>query len=146
MSIDLLTSEDQLDRNPDPSLRANAVNSPDASLDLSVLISFEEVQSDGEPDLIVELIDLYIADAELRGAVMRDALSKKDEPSLKGAAHSLRGSSANLGARQMAKICEELEHTDWSASFDSLEPLLRQLEQESARVCQVFLTERERRA
>ena len=138
MSIDVVSTIDQTDQ--------SSVDMPDDGLNLSVLTSFEEVQGEGEPDLIVELIDLYVADAQLRAVAMHEALSRKDEPSLKAAAHGLKGSSANLGARLMSEICDELEHTDWSSSFHKLGPLLNQLEQESARVCQLFLAERVRRS
>jgi len=116
-----------------------------ASVDLAVLASYETVRLDGEPDLIVELIDLYLEDAPRRVAVMRESLAKRNWPSVKRAAHSLRGSSGNLGVLQIALICDEIEGIESGDPFPSIAALLSCLEQELEQVLQVFLAERQRR-
>jgi len=116
-----------------------------ASVDLAVLASYEKIQLDGEPDLIVELIDLYLEDAPRRVAVMRESLAKRNWLSVKREAHSLRGSSGNLGALQMALICDEIEGIESGDLFPSIEPLLSCLEQELEQVLHIFLAERQRR-
>jgi len=115
------------------------------AVDLAVLHSYENIQLDGEPDLIVELIDLYLEDARRRLAVMKLSLAKRDWLSVKREAHSLRGSSGNLGALQMALICDEIEGLDSRDPFPSVEVLLDCLEQELEQVFNVFLAERQRR-
>ena len=115
------------------------------AVDLAVLASYEEIQLDGEPDLVVELIDLYLEDAPRRVAVMRDSLAAMNWLSVRREAHSLRGSSGNLGALQMALICDELEGRESGDLSPSVEALLSCLEEELARVRQVFLAERLRR-
>jgi HPt (histidine-containing phosphotransfer) domain-containing protein len=95
------------------------------AVDLTVLASYEKVQLDGEPDLIVELIDLYRDDAPRRVAVMQESLAKKNLPSVKREAHSLRGSSGNLGALHMALICAEIEGIESGDQFASIAELLR---------------------
>lgn len=116
-----------------------------ADMDLSVLTSFEEVQEEGEPDFVVELIDLYLEDTPRRIAAMKATVMETDAMSLKRAAHSLRGSSANLGARRMAALCDELEHVDGNDSVQKTSALLSGLEQEFERVRLAFLDERQRR-
>ena len=115
------------------------------AVDLTVLRSYENIQLDGEPDLIVELIDLYLEDARCRLAVMKESLAKMNWLSLKREAHSLRGSSGNLGALQTALICDEIEGMKFADLSSSIEVLLGCLEQELERVNHVFLAERERR-
>jgi HPt (histidine-containing phosphotransfer) domain-containing protein len=115
------------------------------TVDLSVLTNFDEAQSDGEPDLIVELIDLYLEEASKLLAAMREAVAKKDELPLKRAAHSLRGSSGNLGILQMALMCREVEHM----KSDDIVPfgvLVNKMEQELVQVRQILLEERQRRS
>ena len=116
-----------------------------AAVDLAVLHDFEKIQLDGEPDLIVELIDLYLEDAPRRVGVMRESLAKKNWLSVKREAHSLRGSSGNLGAFQMALICDEIEVIESGDPSPSVELLINCLEQELERVLHTFLAERHRR-
>lgn len=116
-----------------------------ASVDLAMLASYEKIQLDGEPDLIVELIDLYLEDAPRRVAVMRESLAKRNWLSVKREAHSLRGSSGNLGALQMARICDEIEGIESGDLFPSIAALLNCLELELERVLHIFLAERQRR-
>ena len=115
------------------------------AVDLTVLRSYENIQLDGEPDLIVELIDLYLEDARRRLAVMKESLAKMNWLSLKREAHSLRGSSGNLGALQMALICDEIEGLESLDLFPSIETLLGCLKQELEQVFHILLAERQRR-
>ena len=117
-----------------------------AAVDLDVLRSYEKIQLDGEPDLIVELIDLYLEDARRRLTVMKESLAQRNWLSVKREAHSLRGSSGNLGALQMALICDEIEGLESGDLFPSTEALLACLEQELEQVLHIFLAERQRRS
>ena len=139
-----------INNNPDPrSITQTHTISPAVTrdgVDISVLTNFEEIQIEGEPDLIVELIELYLEDAPRQMAVMQKALTNIDVLALVRAAHSLRGSSASLGARQMAALCEELEQIGCTDSFQKANLFLLRLEQEFMRVRQAFIAERQRRS
>lgn len=111
------------------------------SVDLSVLRSFDDLQLDNDSDFVVELIDLFLDDAPKRVAVMR--ASRGQRQTIVRAAHSLRGSSGNLGALKLAAVCESIEKTEWVGL--GLEFFLVRLEFEFARVVQIFKAERERR-
>jgi HPt (histidine-containing phosphotransfer) domain-containing protein len=118
---------------------------PSLTVDLSVLTNFDEAQFDGEPDLIVELIDLYLVEASKLLAGMREAVAKKDALPIKQAAHSLRGSSGNLGVLQMALMCSEVEQMK-SEDIFPIEVLVNKMEQELVHVRQILLEERQRRS
>jgi HPt (histidine-containing phosphotransfer) domain-containing protein len=115
------------------------------TVDLSVLTNFDDAQLDGEPDLIVELIDLYLEEASKLLAVMREAVAKKDELPIKQAAHSLRGSSGNLGILQMTLMCREVEQMKSDDIFP-IGVLVNKMEQELVQVRQILLEERQRRS
>jgi HPt (histidine-containing phosphotransfer) domain-containing protein len=115
-------------------------------IDITMLFSLDAAQEEGEPDIIVELIDLYLGDAPLRIAAMQAALAAKDERALRRAAHNLKGSSTNLGAYRLAAHCAAIEQADGNDSFQMSSALLTQLEWEFERVRQVFTAERQRRA
>lgn len=114
-------------------------------VDLSMLTGFEMAQCEGEPDLIVELIDLYLANVPQQLSAMKDFVSKADKASLKRAAHNLKGSSANMGAQSVAAICLELEHADADESFEQSSVLINRLEQTFEHIRPIFLAERQSR-
>jgi HPt (histidine-containing phosphotransfer) domain-containing protein len=110
-----------------------------------MLLSLEEVQVEGEPDLIVELIELYAEDTPRRLDAIRGALAARDLAALRRAAHGLKGSSASLGARRVWILCEELERLSGRELPQGGEMLLTRLEREVARVRLAFADERDRR-
>jgi HPt (histidine-containing phosphotransfer) domain-containing protein len=116
------------------------------AVDLSVLAAYEEIQLDGEPDLIVELIDLYVEDASRRLGVMQESLGQRNWQSMKREAHSLRGSSGNLGAVQVAQICADIEGTKFDDPRLNIAVILGRLEVSLNQVVEVFLAERKRRS
>ena len=125
--------------------RAGADTAALKAVDMTMLKGFEEMQAEGEPDLIVELIDLYLEDAPRKLASLLEAVAEADEVLLMRAAHSLKGSSASLGAFGVAALCEELEQVVKADSFPSAGMLLNRLKRESARVRRAFAAERRRR-
>src|SRR5690242_12131111 len=80
-----------------------------AAVDLAVLASYEEAQIEGEPDFVVELIDLYLDEVPHLFDSLHTAIQNNDSTTAKRAAHSLRGSSGNLGILQIAALAGELE-------------------------------------
>jgi HPt (histidine-containing phosphotransfer) domain-containing protein len=115
-----------------------------ATVDLEFLASFDEAQEEGEPDFVVELIELYLDEAPRIFSTIRDGLTGDDWLSAKRAAHSLRGSSSNLGILRMAAIADNLEHLPVPNDGTAL-LLLGSLEEEFRRVEEILLGERQRR-
>lgn len=123
---------------------ANAERASIEDIDLSVLTSFEEAQCEGEPDLIVELIDLYLSDFPQQLSAMKDCVLNGNQNSLNRCAHNLKGSSANLGVKSIAVLCEELEQSESGESTQKSD-IINRLEQAFARVRSLFLAERQKR-
>ncbi len=115
-----------------------------ATVDLEFLASFDEAQEEGEPDFVVELIELYLDEAPRIFSTIREGLTGDDWLSAKRAAHSLRGSSSNLGILRMAAIADNLEHLPVPTDGAALQ-LLGSLEDEFRRVEEILLDERQRR-
>ena len=82
---------------------------PGDVLDMNVIDSLRELGGDSDPDLLVELIDLFLADAPQHVEVIEAALESGDAKALEHAAHSLKSSCANIGALQMSSLCFDLE-------------------------------------
>lgn len=124
---------------------AAPVTTPADGVDMTALNALEDAQVEGEPDLVVELIDLYLEDAADKLAVIREASARRDETQLRRAAHSLRGSSASLGAHRVAALCGELERVDCADPL-RVESLRIRFEQECGIVRRVFAAERRKRS
>lgn len=116
-----------------------------AAVDLSVLTQFEDAQLEGMPDIVVELIDLYLGDAPLRMLALNDAQLRQDADGIRRAAHCLRGSSGTLGAQGIVLLCDEIEHLEVREMFSKMQELLTNLSREFERVRLSFVAERRKR-
>ena len=114
------------------------------TVDLAILASYDEAQEEGEPDFVVELIDLYLDEVLRIFDAIHEGLINDDWLFAKRAAHSLRGSSNNLGILRMGVIAGELEHLTRNHQVAGAE-LLHCLKDEFLRVAEVLGAERQRR-
>lgn len=55
------------------------------------------------------LLQAFIVDSDQRMAAIDDALRTANADMLRRAAHSLKGSTGNMGAQHMAELCRQLE-------------------------------------
>ncbi|NEP73571.1 MAG: response regulator [Okeania sp. SIO2G4] len=65
---------------------------------------------DDEPDTLIILIQDYLVDGNKHMDIIRKSIKKHDYTALKGASHTLKSSSALLGAINFSELCQELEH------------------------------------
>jgi len=115
------------------------------AVDLAILAIYDDAQIEGEPDFVVELIDIYLNEVPRLFDTIRTAIADHDRNTARRAAHSLRGCSANLGVLQMAAIAGELEHLEDNYSTVATE-LLLSLKNELERVKEILNAERKRRS
>jgi HPt (histidine-containing phosphotransfer) domain-containing protein len=79
------------------------------TIDQSVLVGLRELQEEGQPDFLTELIDIYLEDSVKLVEEIRAAVQADDAARVRQAAHTLKGSSGNLGANGFSKLCYEME-------------------------------------
>lgn len=111
-------------------------------LDAEVLAGLRALQSDDDPDMLRELIDIYITDATSTLQRLRAAVEHNDSESIHRMAHSLKGSSASLGALHLATLCRELELKGRANTNADAPELLQQIEAEFVRVRDALNNER----
>ena len=128
---------------PEPAPEAGPVDAADC-IDLSVIDGLRELREPGEPDPVAELIDLYLADSPNRVEQMRAAAAKNDAAALKVAVHTLKGSSSNLGAKPLAKLCAEFEERVTKGNLDDAGERADAIEREFAKLRIILERERER--
>ncbi len=79
------------------------------AIDRKALDTIRALASDTAPDLLQQVVRLYFESAlELLGR-LRAGMAANDQDAVRGAAHSLKSSSANLGANRLADLCKQLE-------------------------------------
>jgi CheY-like chemotaxis protein len=111
------------------------------ALDPAVLIELRQLQGEGEPDIVQELAEAFQFETPPLLETLRQAIAEEQPEQLKRAAHNLKGSSNNLGARTMAALSAELETLAKNGTVDGAVELVTRLEQEYQRVCQALASE-----
>ncbi|MGD1805836.1 response regulator [Dapis sp. BLCC M126] len=92
----------------------------------------QEIQVEGEPDVVRELIDVFLKDTSQLLATMRKAIDEfeTETETLQLTAHNLKGSCGNLGIVGMEKTCASLEEKAKLGLIVDTEQLLIKLENE----------------
>ena len=78
-------------------------------LDASILQGLKDLGGDDDPGLFFELIDLFLQDAPTRMEEIQRGLDQGDIRLLERAAHTLKSSSANIGALTLSELCRSME-------------------------------------
>lgn len=102
----------------------------DDALDRSVLESLRELQDDGDPDIVAEVGGLFLEHSPQKVAAILQAVESKDPNGLRTAAHSLKSSSAYVGAMRLSEISRELEMMGRSQVLDGAEEKAERLKRE----------------
>jgi two-component system, sensor histidine kinase and response regulator len=79
------------------------------AIDPDAIEGLRLLEDEDEPNVVGELVDLFLKNAPPRLTAMADAVAAGDRSALSRVAHSLKSSSANLGALGMSHVCERLE-------------------------------------
>ncbi|NES74274.1 MAG: response regulator [Okeania sp. SIO2D1] len=92
----------------------------------------QEVQIEGEADVVTELIDLFFEDTPQHLLAIKEAIDNSATEALRESAHSLKGSCGNLGVMRLAEISATLEKKAKAGTITKAEAesLLTQLENE----------------
>ncbi|HEX4597074.1 MAG TPA: response regulator, partial [Burkholderiaceae bacterium] len=111
---------------------------PAVRLDPSHLAAVRSLKSAG-PDLAERVIRLFLGTAPGTMARLRQAASSANAPEMSRAAHSLGGSSRELGALGLGQLCQEAEQLARCGQISDAMLLLPALERELDAVRQLLL-------
>jgi HPt (histidine-containing phosphotransfer) domain-containing protein len=103
---------------------------PAATLDFSVIESLRQLGSRQEPNLLGELIDVFLVDARTRVSNIERASRKEDPAALEAAAHGLKSSAANLGLWRLSELCRQLERAGHTGRLEGARSKVEELKQE----------------
>jgi two-component system, sensor histidine kinase RpfC len=115
--------------------KQDSLNEPKL-LDLSRLNSLKQLGSNS--NFIEKLVLDFMADAEQRIAALNTYTKARDFIEIKACGHTLAGSAINVGADELARLCESLSNIKPSDNFKTIELLAANVQDIYART-KVFL-------
>jgi len=86
-----------------------------------------EFASDGEFDLVREIIDVFLTDTEQKLTSLQSNTTPIDWVSIHGISHSLKGAAKQIGLYRLAEAAECLEHSSDQIGREPLRSLITNL-------------------
>jgi two-component system sensor histidine kinase/response regulator len=105
----------------------------DPVLDRSKLAPLQELKR-GESRLLPHLIRSYLQEAPAQLATLREAVAQGEAGRVEEVAHGLKGSSAQLGATRMSRLCAALQEAPGHADLGQAAAQVAELQREFVRV------------
>lgn len=102
-------------------------------IDQQAIENLRSLNPDDADEFLREIIGIYLEDTPARFADLDQSLVAGDTPKFTRAAHSIKGSSANVGAMTVRALAEKLEHQSARQGLAEVAPLLAELKAEFGR-------------
>lgn len=96
-------------------------------LDMSVVEELLSFTDDGDPELLLDLIQMFLDDGPEKVRAVQQGLQAGDFDKMERAAHSLKGSSGNLGAHLLQDTCEKIQIATRQKRLDETRSLAAEL-------------------
>lgn len=108
-------------------------------IDLKAIADLRALNPDDNDEFLREIVGIFLADTPVRITELETSLAAGDVASFTRAAHSIKGSSSNLGAVSLRAVAENLEHRARSNGLTGAGDFIPLIKSEFART-QVELT------
>jgi HPt (histidine-containing phosphotransfer) domain-containing protein len=102
---------------------------PSPHLDTSVLDDLRR-QMPGRPDILIRIIHSFLRTSPDLLAALQAAIRVRDPEAVRQTAHAMKSSNGQIGAKQLAAMCYELELLGSLGQLLDADQLLAELEQE----------------
>ncbi|MEM5786894.1 MAG: response regulator [Syntrophobacteraceae bacterium] len=103
-------------------------------IDPSVLDNLGSAFGSNSPNILSMVANLYFSNSPTLLEELRVAMNKTDIRGIGEAAHTLRSTSANLGANVLADLCRRVEERSRQGITGNMEELIQQIETEYLKV------------
>ncbi|GAB4147730.1 MAG: hypothetical protein Fur0037_15970 [Planctomycetota bacterium] len=107
-------------------------------LDMMVVEELLSLSDDGDPELLLDLIQLFLDDGPAKIAAIEQGISNGDFDQVERAAHALKGSAGNLGAKLLQAVCEKLQRATRQHQLAEVTELAPQLHQRFSEAMQAL--------
>jgi len=111
------------------------------AVDCAALDAIRSLGGETTPDLLEQIIRLYLEAAPGLMCAIKDGLAAANNDQVRIAAHTLKSSSANLGASRLADLCKKLELAARANTIRTDAPALYEVQTEYERVCSALQQE-----
>lgn len=90
--------------------------------------AIDRLRNLGGNELLGKMIELFLQGAPKRVSAALAGAEAGDWPAVEHATHSLKSSAANVGARGLSKLCEQIEQLSSQKEVADISKLMLQLE------------------
>ena len=81
----------------------------DCPVDVDILDTLRELADEDTPDFFTDLVESYVDDATRLGNELIEAIDAQDIEKVARTSHTLKSSSGNIGAGNLAGLCAGIE-------------------------------------
>lgn len=114
------------------------------AVETATLRELEECLGDSGPDGFRDVLETFLVDAPAQARAIEESLALGDAAGLGRAAHTLKSTSAALGASLLSSLCREIEEASRAGAPAVVPERLGALKRELAEVLAILRAELER--
>jgi histidine phosphotransfer protein HptB len=103
-------------------------------IDLEAISNLRELNPGDNGEFLREIVSIYVEDTPKRIAELKSCLASGDVVTFTRAAHTIKGSSANVGAQVLKGIAERLEFISRKEGLGGVSGMIAEVEAEFERV------------
>ena len=112
-----------------------------APLDHTVIENLRSLGGEDAPDFFQDVVEQFFEDAPVHIQTIHRAVTERDQKALTVAAHTLKGSARNMGAKPLSEVCLLLEERSREGQIKNIGFLLTRLDAEFSRACDALRQE-----
>jgi PAS domain S-box-containing protein len=125
---------------------ARAPAKPVEVIDRQVLEQLGKVLTNGKPELLTRVINLYLTESPKLMHKLKQASANGEAPEIVRSAHSLKSSSANVGAMVLSRYCADIEASARRGDTEEAGRIFARIEAEHGRALAALTAEFEQLA
>lgn len=97
-------------------------------LNYEIIDNLRELDTE-ESNFLSELIDIYLTESKKLFDKIKKGISSNDKEMVSNNSHTLKGSSSNIGAMELSRLCAEIEKKARKGDLDGVKLLLPEMEE-----------------
>jgi two-component system, sensor histidine kinase and response regulator len=126
------TKSEALPRKRSEDLPFNSIEI-DQLIDKSQIDKIRELESKGNPNLLKEMVELYIEQSVENLLILKKGIDNRVADEIERSAHKMKSESGSLGIIRVNRICSQLEAIGRSKSLENVGDLFEELKEECER-------------